>query len=47
MTLPGFSKRSELKRETASPDLVAGVVLGVESAPDVPAFGVLAGVNPL
>ena len=47
MKLPGFFKRFKLDRKTARPDLVAGVVLGVESVPDALASGVLAGVNPL
>ena len=47
MKLPGFFKRLKPDRKTARADLVAGVVLGVESVPDALASGVLAGVNPL
>ena len=47
MKLPGFFKRLKFDRKTARPDLIAGVVLGVESVPDALASGVLAGVNPL
>ena len=47
MKLPGFVKRIKFDRRNARPDLMAGVVLGVESVPDALASGVLAGVNPL
>ena len=47
MRLPGIFKRLRLSRKTARADLVAGVVLGVESVPDALASGVLAGINPL
>ncbi len=47
MKLPGFFKRFKFDRRTARPDLMAGVVLGVESVPDALASGVLAGVNPI
>jgi len=47
MKLPGLFKRFKFDRRTARPDLMAGVVLGVESVPDALASGVLAGVNPL
>ena len=47
MKLPGIFKRLRLSRKTARADLVAGVVLGVESVPDALASGVLAGINPL
>jgi SulP family sulfate permease len=45
--MPGVLKRLKPDRKTARADLVAGVVLGVESVPDALASGVLAGVNPL
>ena len=47
MKMPGIFRRLKLTPKTAGPDLVAGVVLGVESVPDALASGVLAGVNPL
>ncbi len=47
MKLPGMFKRLKPDRKTARADLVAGVVLGVESVPDALASGVLAGINPL
>ncbi len=47
MKLPGIFKRFKFDRKNARPDLIAGVVLGVESVPDALASGVLAGVNPL
>lgn len=47
MKLPGIFKRVKPDRKAARADLVAGVVLGVESVPDALASGVLAGVNPL
>ena len=47
MKLPGIFKRLKPDRKTARADLVAGVVLGVESVPDALASGVLAGINPL
>ncbi len=47
MKLPGILKRLKPNPKTARPDVVAGVVLGVESVPDALASGVLAGVNPL
>lgn len=34
-------------RDTLKEDAVTGVVLGVESVPDGPASGILAGVNPI
>ncbi len=45
--LPILHPRSLLKRDSIKPDLMAGVVLGVESVPDGLAAGVLAGVNPV
>ena len=39
--------RLPVRRETLRKDMVAGVVLGVESVPDGLAAGLLAGVNPL
>jgi hypothetical protein len=47
MVLPGFIKRLKPDRGAARSDLMAGVVLGIESVPDALASGVLAGVNPL
>jgi len=39
--------RLRIDKRNLKPDLVSGVVLGVESVPDALASGVLAGVNPL
>ena len=47
MVLPGFIKRLKPDRGAARSDLMAGLVLGIESVPDALASGVLAGVNPL
>jgi SulP family sulfate permease len=47
MKLPGFLKRVRIDRRTVRPDLMSGLVLGVESVPDALASGVLAGINPL
>jgi SulP family sulfate permease len=47
MKLPGFFGRLKIDRRTIRPDLMSGLVLGVQSVPDALAAGVLAGVNPL
>jgi SulP family sulfate permease len=45
--LSGIFRRIGVSRGTIRPDMVSGVVLGVESVPDALASGVLAGINPL
>lgn len=47
MRLPGFLRRTRIDRRTLRPDLMSGLVLGVQSVPDALASGVLAGVNPI
>ncbi len=43
----GLQKRIKIDRRTIRPDLMSGLVLGVQSVPDALASGVLAGVNPI
>ena len=44
---PVLRPRRLLDRRSAKDDAMAGLVLGVESVPDVLASGLLAGVNPV
>ena len=47
MRSPTIIRRLKVDPRTIGPDLMSGLVLGVQSVPDALASGVLAGVNPL